>query len=424
MMLRILLSYFLFSFFLLSVSHGAKTPLCKTSLQLRVPSVAKKMERHLHQIEVDLSLVHSVQDLKVYLADPREGGKGGRKQFFILEVFGQILRHYKKSEGVRKPLRAIVDENFKRLEDEMGKYSELLELQAAAEAYLMDPEFIKTLEEGANKDLERLFKLMKRAGWIGDTKRKIRELNEQIAEIDWPDTAMRERKLLFRALRDMFESLDEKMTTELKPLIQQNSWTYDIHMEEGLHEIRRILRWVTLSMQAMPEAFSYTRAPTVEDLKVKGLSLEIARADLEKNLQRKTSLVEISVARNGTIQVSPEYAFLVSGLVDQLGRLKAKSELYFKMQDAVGEFLKTHASMGTLNQKSTQQEIQQFIILKSSKAVSAINLEGVFQAGAKDSFREIRSQTLEVLKPFWTYEPLVEFQESAENAREYWKQKE
>lgn len=420
MKLRNLLAIFVTAFLFVPLFSSAKGEQCPKALQSRLVRVDDGLLGRLTLLEKELAEIHSLEQLRAYLADPKEGGADGRKHFFLLEVYGQIFRHYKKGEGIRNRLRFLVHENFKLVEDKMGDYTQRLELASAAESYGMDPLFVAELRKKADQSLLRLFEFLESKGWLGKNQKKFKELRASLKSLEWPEIPERDQKLMYRALRDMYESFNERMLEEVKPLIEEKKWSFDDNMEEGLHEARRILRWVTLAMQSLPNAFSYSKSLSAENLKLPADVAEFAREEIEKNIRNRSVLAGLKVNQEGTLVVSPEATFQISSLVFRLGRLKTKSELYFNLQSEMRAYLKAHGKLGPLTAESSKTQIQEFLIEASSKAKPSLNLTSLFVAGSSDAFQFVRQETLEVLSPFWKLQPMLEFQRAAEDAREHW----
>ena len=155
-------------------------------------------------------------------------------------------------------------------------------------------------------------------------------------------------------------------------------------------------------------------------------ALDIAKKSLSGALAKKvkngsSSMLEFGVNQVGTMVLSPEIVFYISGLVDELALPKRKSEMYFNMQREIRAYLNLGKTLSSLTSASTDSEIQKFIISTSSTSGDRYNLQGIFEPGSDNPFMETRRRTLELLKDFWETHPLLEFQNSAEMAKNFWK---
>lgn len=420
-MSRILLALLMGTVMMASLSSGAKGNECLGSLQHKLKRVEKTLKTEISRLGDSLSAIKSKDELRLYLADPKvPGGKDGRRDFFFLEAYGQILRHYKKGEGIRNNFREIVDGSFKVIEDKIGKYTEHIEVADAAKAFKMDPAFTDFLDVKTEKALSELYDFMVEEGWLGKNLKKLDEVKEAITELKWSEEKGRDHKLFFRALRDTFEAYHEKMEEEMKPVLKAKNWKYMENMEGGLHEVRRLFRWVMIIMQMRPEAFSYSKVLDPQNLALTGLELDVAKASLEDALERKSAMLDFAINKEGTAVVTPEASFYISGLVDRLGILKKKSELYFKLQAEIKLFHDEDGSMAGLNSNASDKVIQQYIIDASTMSPPGMSLQGYFVAGDSNPFQKIRQDTLELLARFWKLKSLVEFEEASDEARVFW----
>jgi hypothetical protein len=192
------------------------------------------------------------------------------------------------------------------------------------------------------------------------------------------------------------------------------------NMEDGLHEVRRLFRWVMIIMQMRPEAFSYSKELDPQTLALTGPELEVARISLEDAIKRKSAMLDFGVNKKGTAIVTPESAFYMSGLVDRLGSLKKKSELYFKLQDEIKLFYEEGGVLSGLISSASEKVIQEFVINASTQVSPALSLKGFFVAGDSNPFQKIRQETLDLLAPFWKLKSLIEFEDASDKARDYW----
>lgn len=404
------------------IGASANGDLCQSFLQRKLRRLDTTLTSDIDRLGSILSQINTPAQLERYIAEPKAGGQDGRKDFFFIEAYGQILRHYQKGEGIRGSFREIIDESFKVIEDRFGKYTERIEDLEAARAFKLDPLFINYLQGKVDQSLHELFQFMVQDRWIGERANKLREIKSALHGLEWSETKERDHKLFFKALRDTFVFYEAKMNDDLQKALREKVWSYDENMEEGLHEVRRLFRWVMIFMQMRPEAFSYSVTPDPAALKLSGPALEIAKASLEDALARKTAMLDFAVAKPGTLVIRPDSAFFLSGLVDRLGSLKRKSELYFRLQDSMKRFLQMNGQMGPLDQTASDTDIQQFLIDASAHAPS-LSFKNIFIAGDQDVFKEIRLQTLALLEPFWKLKSLHEFQTASDSAREYWDDK-
>jgi hypothetical protein len=434
---RILLGFLLTS----SVGYGAvsdtSTLLCQKAIQ-PLSRLDETIDNRIADLQGTLKGIKSITDLRTYLGDPEDGGGDGRRDFFYIGIYGQVLRRY-KDQKLGEDFEKIIDETFNVVEDKVGKYSEYTELRRAAKAYLMATEFVNYLDGKADKALVDLYLLLQESEWIGvnndehsnpkldfEALKSLDDVRKDIADLNWEDSVEKDHKRFFQAMREMAKDKYQKMVVELKPTIETPVWNYWVHMEEGLHEIRRLLRQILLIIQSRPEAFSFSKPITSIEETLGGLAhdpvaYKIAKKALEDAITGNSGILNLGVRVPGTLIINPESYFYNSGLVSGLGKLKGKAELYSKMQKEIGLYLSTHENLGRLTSKSTELEIQQYVIDSSALAEKkALQLQDVFVAGDKNTFQFIRKETLEKLDPFWRLNPLKELENGAQMAKKYW----
>ena len=402
---------------------------CQKLLQPEFIKSPKAIKFQIQKLTKLLIQIKSMDDLLIGVSDPSIDLRG--KVFFV-EGFGPVLNQFDKKSEIAKQGKDIVSKNIKVIEDAIGKHNEKDELIEAAKAIQFDDNFVSYLQGQSRDSLVRLYSLLETEHWIGEEEKvinKMANVYESLSDLDWPDSKAKDNKQFFAAMKKLFGSYNTKMNEEMRPLLEKVRWEYMENMEEGLHEVRRLFRWVMIIMQMRPELFSYSKPPELAKLiDLPPAALEIAKKSLNGALTKKSktgssAMLDFGVNQVGTMVLSPEIVFYISGLVDELALPKRKSEMYFNMQREIRAYLKLGKTLGGLTTVSTDKEIQEFIITASSAGGEKYNLQGVFVAGSEDPFAETRLKTLELLNDFWNTFPLVEFQDSADEAKDYWKSK-
>lgn len=405
--------------------------LCEQALQSKLQTQDSKLKRlddtlkgRLDRLENNLRSITTIEQLRDFLSEGQVARPDGRREFFEIEVYGQILRHYREGYGVRNHFRDLIDSTFKDIEDKIGVYTGLLELVEASSAYGLESSFIDYVKRKSEESLQDLFSYMTAKGWIGPQANRIAKIKDEIKNFEWPKKAGKDHQMFYRSLREMFSAYKEKLNGELKEVLTADLWNYDEHMEQGLHEVRRILRWVMLAMISRSEAFRYSKPLDPKNLEEMDDVLEMIKQTLKKNIERKSPMLQVDTGEApGHQTVSPEATFYISALVDQVGGLKRKSELYFKLTEALEDYIGSGGRIQGLGVRPTREAIQTYLIASSARAQNpALQLNGYFEAGVSDPFSRIRAETLKLMKPFWRINPLLEFINGADDARAYWKE--
>jgi hypothetical protein len=142
--------------------------------------------------------------------------------------------------------------------------------------------------------------------------------------------------------------------------------------------------------------------------------------------------LDLAVAKEGTIQLPPDAVFYLLGLVDRIGKLKGKAEIYYKISNEIAEALgKTVViELGTgktLDSNARIDEINDYVRVMSENAGpgSKLNLMKTFPEVANGKFQDdvfvyVQKEAEKLMHQFWIIDPIQFFITGSENAWQYW----
>lgn len=191
---------------------------------------------------------------------------------------------------------------LKTLEDALGVYSYAYEIQ--------DYMFQKTKQKPKclKKNVKQSKKVFKKS-----YKYQVKQLKksyQDLIKLAWPNVATFIPKLLNLEIT----RINNKNDTKLKPLILKKKYS-DYEVQEGIHEWRRMLRWVSIYFQAYKSLFYLTP--------------EIPAIPQEKELVRlyKKDPFCILGPKSAPIKVSSLAFYQLSDFIKRVGNLKSEAEI-------------------------------------------------------------------------------------------------
>lgn len=169
-----------------------------------------------------------------------------RAEVFALEgIFRLVLKQYKDSEHLAKHLSVI-----KNIEDQVGKYSFMVEIEQIVNKLFTNKKPNKMSKEAKHSVVsaeDMLMQRMTREKWI----EQIEEMKMFSQDYKWPKKT---KKFLKSALKNEIKKINSKIKEQLLPVISQPQYNHT-QLEEGLHELRRSIRWVSIYIQAYKDKF-------------------------------------------------------------------------------------------------------------------------------------------------------------------------
>jgi ribosomal protein L18 len=243
----------------------------KGRLQENLPDVAALLERHRVEGPVDRPfervLVHAAK-IDALLRSESDPGKlvdvvmnnDLRRQVFLLEGIAKLYSdiHGKKAERVYVGAKA--------LEDQLGRYSMTKSNLATAEKVGADPAAIALLK----KDMESSRAALKQLlvdDWMPDAKGRIPALRDVVE--DWGEAK-------WGSYEKDLGKVKEELSRRLGKL---ESTPYDMNnLEDGIHELRRQLRWFPIYAEALNGLFQLDETANPVAAYTPLLSADIAKS--------------------------------------------------------------------------------------------------------------------------------------------------
>lgn len=163
---------------------------------------------------------------------------GNRSNLFELEA---LLRVYEKAYP--ETLAGFLDEHVRPFEDELGKWIDVREALAFSEKVGAPKEVLAYLKGKEESSKERLKKFLEEQNLFGKHSKSspLQELQEALEETDW-SKKKKDRKIVLKEVRKLLKEVAES--------------DYDLKLlEEGVHELRRDLRWVPIYLRSFNDLF-------------------------------------------------------------------------------------------------------------------------------------------------------------------------
>lgn len=153
-----------------------------------------------------------------------------------------LARLYESEGNLFKNLRS----DFKKLEDAIGTYDKWTNIMVAATKGGASSNTKQRLLEEQNSAMKNLKNLLKQDDWTGKgNKSRINRIYNDLENFDWLNQE-RDRKMLLSKIADELKSL-EKTKFSFARLENGN----------GLHELRRNLKWIIIEMRVLNGLFIF-----------------------------------------------------------------------------------------------------------------------------------------------------------------------
>ena len=225
-----------------------------------------------------------------------------RGALFSLESILRLhIRGGAFSDKTKKVLQKNL-ESLKAFEDEIGSYSYSKEM---VEYY-----FLKTKQE--NKKLKKNFKSSKKNFKTNfDSHYKaLQKSYKSLMGIDWPNA----KDFIPTALQKEVYQVDVKIATKLKPLLLKKKYS-NYEIQEGLHEWRRSIRWVSIYFQTYKDLFHLSRSSSA--------------SKRDRNLVKtyKNDPFCILGSNEKSVKVSALAFYELSDYIKKVGDIKTEAEI-------------------------------------------------------------------------------------------------
>lgn len=249
-----------------------------------------------------------------------------RTPLFMLEA---LCRIYSAVNG-KKPFNKI-NMHVKAFEDAIGQidlydyfaneFKENAEIDVHAREYFYN----KTQEQ-----VDSLNAYLVKEGWLGPAALRVKKIREKLSKIAWPND-----KKEIKAIHDFYETAIEEINTFYQKY--KNGFT---DLEEQVHELRRMLRWLSIYAHALRGAVQLI--DTGNKNEQAGIYITDA---VEKSPYNK--LPEVGDNRYVLLMDKTTF-FIISGLIDKLGTLKDDGLRILLLAEAIQQSRQVNSNIALL----------------------------------------------------------------------------
>jgi hypothetical protein len=235
-----------------------------------------------------------------------------RTPFFMLESLARLHANWHNSKRFTK-----LKDTFKLVEDSVGAidyyaaYAKEFSENAAIPA-----EITQFLTRRKEEEARKFNKILKKQGWLNG--KRLAKINDKLADADW--------------LNDVEESIllnkfYKKEIAEINAFIHETRYKFT-DIEAEVHELRRLLRWLSIYPQALRGAIVLKKNRTVGGLKTY-LTPEIINSPFNK--------LPISKSREPMLTLDHNLFFALSWMIKELGKIKDKGLKISAIAEALKE---------------------------------------------------------------------------------------
>ncbi|MEO6406618.1 MAG: hypothetical protein ABIY51_07770 [Ferruginibacter sp.] len=249
-----------------------------------------------------------------------------RTPLFMLESLCRIYMTVLE----KKPFQKLQDQ-FKALEDALGRvdmydgFANEFSQKPAIDVHAKEYFYKKT-----ELHVDRLNEMLLKEGWLGAGGKRLKKIRKKLNQIDW----IKDKKEI-KAIHFLFETSVE----EIKTFFEKNKNGFT-DLEDQLHELRRMLRWLSINGHALRGAVQ------LMDTGFKsGLTMNYITEAVEQSPYNKLP----EAAENRYVLLLDKTIFLtMSGLIDQLGTLKDSGLRILLLAEAVQQSRQLNSNLALL----------------------------------------------------------------------------
>jgi len=238
-----------------------------------------------------------------------------RQYLFYLEALARIYKNIHNKKRFEKMRIA-----FKTLEDQLGKVdyfdSFIKEFSSQKDFPVV---LLENLKQHYNAELNVLLLLMKNDGWLSDDASILKWINKKLESADWL-TAQEERKEIATVIIQEIEKVNDDYTSG-----KLNFET----IENGVHEFRRQLRWISIYAQALDGLIQLTMEENTDPQLAGYLTKETLESPFNKLPEPETGVAPIYIRSTNF--------YALSWLIAESGRLKDEGLRIICLEDAIHE---------------------------------------------------------------------------------------
>ncbi len=222
-----------------------------------------------------------------------------RQHFFYLEALCSIYKSISNKKLFKK-----LQIKFKSLEDQLGKIDYYDSLHKIFSDTKNCPiVFLNQLFQHYQNELNNLNTLLIDGDWTNEKKIEIDKIINQLNKVNWLDPE-KEKKAVSKALLKEIKSILKDYKSE--------KINFD-KIEEGVHEFRRKIRWISISAQALNGLIQLKKDEKTSNFK-KYLTKKVMDSPFNKLPKNKADL--------DAIEFSESAFYALSWLIAESGNLK------------------------------------------------------------------------------------------------------
>ncbi|MCY7293172.1 MAG: hypothetical protein LH615_13420 [Ferruginibacter sp.] len=236
-----------------------------------------------------------------------------RTKFFMLEGLAKLYAglHNKK-------LFTYVKDHFKALEDMLGAVDYF---DAFAKSFLADAEIPSTIrmymEEKREQEYEKINAYLVKKKWINKDAARTKKIRKKLKKADWQSP---EKEIA------LITSYYKKEIEEINNFYKETGNAFT-QMEEQVHELRRLLRWLSIYPQTLRGAIQLTENEVGDAAVKKYLTDDIVHSPFN---------IMPAVANNKVVLLLEKSYFLaLSFVINALGKIKDSALQTVATADAV-----------------------------------------------------------------------------------------
>lgn len=237
---------------------------------------------------------------------------GSRNILFMLEALSKLYSglHNKKKFSKLK-------DRFKELEDTLGAidYYAAFAKEFSLAPHVLSPitEFIIARKSECEKKLNEL---LKSEDWLKEGKKnRLFKIREKLAEADWLNEKD-ETKAIYKYY--------EVEIDEIKSFIKQTGLPFK-KLEEEVHELRRLLRWLSIYPQALQGVVQFTNTEHTDERLSKYMTDEIVNSPF--------NVLPQPGEHKHFVLLNKKYFLALSWMISELGKLKDSGLSYIALAE-------------------------------------------------------------------------------------------
>lgn len=238
-----------------------------------------------------------------------------RTPLFMLEALSRLYGSFHDKKDFKK-----IRDHFKALEDGIGDIDFYDFFAKAFKQHPSIPVHIREYMESQTKNkLAHVNELLINEGWLSNDANRIKKITKELKKAEW----LRPKEEV-KAIKQFYtESI-----ADIKKFIRKNGSPFT-ELEDGVHELRRDIRWLSIYPQALQGMVQFTEN-------------EKPIATLEKYMtpaivNSKFNVMPATAGREWLLLVEKARYYALSWIIAETGKIKDQGLEYFAIAEALEE---------------------------------------------------------------------------------------